>query len=204
MVANGIPGESTASGQSRIFISYKRDAEPDSSLASFLYDSLAGQGQSVFIDVEIPPGSDWSELISTEIRSSDFFVVLLTEASAAPQGFVVAETVMAKDSEAATGHPKILPVRLAYTKNLPLRLSAAIGHLQHFEWRNPTDNDALLVTLLQAIGKHEGSDAERYVAPAGRPLHRDRQHVAIGGDARVSGGHDDRACDSRSRRQTSP
>jgi len=159
MVANEIPGESKASGQSRIFISYKRDAEPDSTLASFLYDSLAGQGQSVFIDVEIPPGSDWSELISAEIRSSDFFVVLLTEASAAPQGFVVAETMMAKDSEAATGHPRILPVRLAYTKNLPLRLSAAIGHLQHFEWRNPTDNDVLLVTLLQAIGKHEGSDA---------------------------------------------
>jgi hypothetical protein len=158
MVADETPGESSAPERCRVFISYKRDVEPDKSVASFLHESLARQGHSVFMDVEIPPGSDWSELISTEIRNSDFFVVLLSKASTA-QGFVVAETVMAKDSEAITGHPRILPLRLAYTKNLPLRLSAAIGHLQHFEWRDPTDNDVLIAALLQAIGKLEGSGA---------------------------------------------
>lgn len=160
MLANERSGESAAPERRRIFISYKRGTEPDQALASFLYDSLASQGHNVFIDVEISPGSDWSEQLSTEIRSADFFVVLLSEASAAPQGFVGAETMMAKDSQGTTGHPKILPVRVAYTKNLPLRLSAAIGHLQHFEWRDPADNDVLLMTLLQAIGKSEGSDAE--------------------------------------------
>ena len=160
MVANERSGESAAAERRRVFISYKRATQPDASLASFLYDSLVSQGHSVFIDVEISPGSDWSEQLSTEIRSADFFIVLLSEASAAPQGFVGAETMMARDSQAITGHPKILPVRLAYTRNLPLRLSAAIGHLQHFEWRDPADNDVLLMTLLQAIGKSERSDAE--------------------------------------------
>ena len=67
---------------SRIFISYKRETEPDMSLASFLYASLTSQGHSVFKDVEkIPTGSDFGELISTEITGSDFFIVLLTKAS---------------------------------------------------------------------------------------------------------------------------
>jgi hypothetical protein len=152
-------GESSTPEGSRIFISYKRDAEPDASLASFLYEALASQGHAVFLDVEIPAGADWAELISNEIRRSDYFVVLLSDASTAPQGFVVAETIMARDSHAVSGHPKVLPVRLAYTKKLALRLSAAIGHLQHFEWRDQSDNDGLLMTLLQAIGTSDGTDS---------------------------------------------
>ena len=137
--------EPATTDRSRIFISYKRDAEPDAAVAAFLYDTLTRQGHDVFLDVEIPPGADWAELIANEIRRSHLFVVLLSETSAAAQGFVVEETLMAKDSQKLTGYPKILPVRLAYEKKLTLRLSAAIAHLQHFEWRNASDNDALRV-----------------------------------------------------------
>ena len=160
MVANQLAVDSPASERCRVFISYKRDAGLDTSLASFLHEVLESHGHHVFIDVEIPAGSDWSELISTEIRDSDFFIVLLSETSTAPNGFVIAETIMARDSEAAAGHPRILPVRIAYTKALPLRLSAAIGHLQHFEWRDASDNDVLAKTLLQALRKPGGSEAK--------------------------------------------
>ncbi len=68
-----------------------------------LHESLASQGHNVFIDIEIPPGIDWSEFISSEITDSDFFVVLLSKASTSLQGYVVAETVMARESEAASG-----------------------------------------------------------------------------------------------------
>ena len=110
--------------------------------------------------------------------------------------------MMAKDSQAITGHPKILPVRVAYTKNLPLRLSAAIGHLQHFEWRDAADNDVLLMTLLQAIGKSERSDAE----PTSLLLRGDHFIVTksmwqLDGGARVSGRHHDRARVEPVRRQ---
>src|SRR5215510_1929728 len=118
------PTDPRARPPARIFISYKRGADPDLSLAQFLYDSLAGQGHRVFKDVERIP---------TEITGSDFFIVLLSKSSSR-QGWVAAETEMAKDSADHAGHPKILPVRLAYTQNLPLRLRAAIGHLNHFEW----------------------------------------------------------------------
>ena len=90
--------------------------------------------------------------ISSEITGSDFFIVLLTNASTR-EGWVPAETEMAKDSADHAGHPKILPVRLAYPQALPLRLKAAIGHLNHFEWRADTDNEKLLGALLDAISE---------------------------------------------------
>ena len=138
-------------GQARIFISYKRDAEPDVSLAQLLYEALRGHGYRVFKDVEaIPLGGDYAELISTEIRSSDFFVVLLTRSSTR-EGWVAAETEMAKDSADHTGRPRILPIRLAYTQALSLRLKAAIGHLNHLEWHDAADNDKVLGALIDSI-----------------------------------------------------
>jgi hypothetical protein len=129
------------------------------SLASFLYESLTSQGHSVFKDVEkIPTGGDFGELISTEITGSDFFIVLLTKASTG-QGWVVAETETAKDSEALAGRPKILPVRLAYTQPLPMRLRVAIDHLHHFQWRDTTDNEKLLDAITQAMAAHEWPDS---------------------------------------------
>jgi hypothetical protein len=141
----------------RVFISYKRDAEPDESVATFLFGSLASQGHRVFIDLETPLGGEWSDLIENEITTCDFFVVLLTRASVAP-GYVVAETLFARESEFRTGRPRILPVRVAYSSPLPLNLSGAIGHLQYFEWNESTDNDELLGALVRRIGKHDTAD----------------------------------------------
>jgi len=152
MLPNGAP-DGGAEQPSRIFISYKRDSEPDMSLASFLRSSLLSTNH-VFKDVEsIPTGGDFGELIASEITQSDFFIVLLTKASAAG-GWVVAETEMARDSEALEGRPKILPVRLAYTQNLPMRLRAAIGHLHHFQWHAAADNEKLLAALVEAMAAH--------------------------------------------------
>src|SRR5262245_4354421 len=156
-----------APGRARIFISYKRDAEPDVSLAQFLYEALSDQGYRVFKDVEaIPLGGDYAELISTEIRGSDFFVVLLTRSSTR-EGWVPAETEMAKDSADHTGRPRILPIRLAYTQALSLRLKAAIGHLNHLEWHDAADNDKVLGALIDSIaGSQEEARARAVSAEA--------------------------------------
>jgi len=100
--------------QSRVFISYKRAAEPDRLIASFLHEYLAAHGHNVFIDIEIPTGSDWSELIASTITDSDFFVVLLSKTSVL-HGYVVAETVMARNREAEAGHPRIIDARTSWT-----------------------------------------------------------------------------------------
>jgi hypothetical protein len=146
------------SGGCNVFISYKRGSEPDESLATFLCESLASQGHSVFIDLKTPIGGEWPDTIEDEIAKCDFFVVLLTKASVA-WGYVVAETLIARDSEVRLGRPKILPVRVAYTRALPLHLSGAIGHLQYAEWDEASGHDALLSLLLQRIAKRDGGEA---------------------------------------------
>src|SRR6476659_11364418 len=98
------PAEPSTREPVRVFISYKRDIEPDQSVASFLHQSLVSQGHSVFIDIEIPPGRDWEEVISSEITNCEFFVVLLTKASR-PRAFVVRGTVIARNRETPDGGP---------------------------------------------------------------------------------------------------
>ena len=160
------PNDTLGRETGRIFISYKRDVEPDMSLASFLYAALTSQGYSVFKDEErIPTGADYGEVISSEIPKSDFFIVLLTKASTG-RGWVVAEIEMAaKLSENLAGHPRILPVRLTYTQALPIRLQAAIGHLQHFAWNDATDNEKLLGAILTELAPRR--DAAGAPSPRG-------------------------------------
>ena len=150
MAANEVPADPRAPERRRIFISYKNGTLAQTSRwRRFSFKRSRARvtmSSSTSRFLRAPTGRN---SFPAEIRSSDFFLVLLSKASTA-QGFVLAETVMARESEAVVGRPKILPVRVAFTKNLPLRLSAAIGHLQHFEWRDSADNDALLVTLLEA------------------------------------------------------
>jgi hypothetical protein len=104
-------------------------------------------------------GGEWSHTIENEITSCDFFVVLLTKTSVAP-GYVVEETLIARERELRAERPKILPVRVAYTQNLPLYLRGAIGHLQYIEWSDPGDNDTLLSQLLQRIGERKGAETK--------------------------------------------
>ena len=48
---------------SRIFISYKRNVEPDQRLAAAVFEALAKQGHKVFIDRTLTVGQQWAEKI---------------------------------------------------------------------------------------------------------------------------------------------
>ena len=145
-------GEPATTEGRRVFISYKRNADPDASIAAFFRESLERHGHSVFIDVEMVPGTDWPEIISTQIRDAEFFVVLISRASVAKGCYVGAETMIAYENQERTGWPRIVPVRLKYFEDLPLRLAGKIGHIHDIRWRNPADNDAAFDKLLDAIG----------------------------------------------------
>ena len=150
MSAVGSARAASAPGVRRVFISYKRSVEPDTSLASFLYEALRKRGHHVFKDVDnIKGGEVFEDLIVGAITDSDFFIVLLTK-EAMTSEWVLAETEMAVDSQTDTGHPKILPVR-ADTARLRLRFRAAIGGLNHLEWRDVKDNDGLLAAIVKVV-----------------------------------------------------
>ena len=146
------PGDRTAPEGRRVFISYKRSVEPDASVAAFLRNELGREGHSVFIDVEMVPGTDWPEAISAQIKEAEFFVVLLSKASLAKGSYVPAETLVAHVHHEQTGSPRVVPVRLKYTEDLPLQLAGKIGNIHDIRWHSSADNDAAVSKLLEAIG----------------------------------------------------
>jgi len=60
---------------SRIFVSYKRSAEPDDHLADYFVMHLISEGHDVFIDKQIAAGDKWPVVIQKKLEESQYFVV---------------------------------------------------------------------------------------------------------------------------------
>jgi TIR domain len=169
MSAVGSSRAASAPDVRRVFISYKRSVEPDTSLASFLYEALTNRGHRVFMDVKrVGHFNEFEDPIDGAITSSDFFIVVVTRV-ASKSRMIAAETELAVDSEANTGHPRVLPVRAAYTEGLGLRIRAAIGHLNHFEWRDSADNERLLAAILDAMAERPEPPPSSPPLPPSKP-----------------------------------
>jgi hypothetical protein len=134
----------------KVFISYKRNVEPDELLALHFYRFLEEQELSVFIDQTMKIGVKWGREIQRQIETSDFFLVLLSQASVGSE-MVVEEVECAHQRAKAHGHPRILPVRVAYTDPLPYRLGAYLDPLQYALWQSESDNEPLAQAILEAI-----------------------------------------------------
>jgi hypothetical protein len=131
----------------KIFISYKRNIEPDQALATRVFEALHQQGHEVFIDRTLTVGQQWAKEIETRVRASDCLIVFLTAASSA-SAMVKGEVEMALDQAAKNaGTPRILPVRLAYAGPLPYPLNAWLDPLQYALWQGDADTPQLIQEL---------------------------------------------------------
>ena len=65
----------------RIFLSYKRNVEPDQTLAHEMVAGFSKSGHAVFIDQRLTVGQAWAQEIEAQVRRSDFLVVFLTAES---------------------------------------------------------------------------------------------------------------------------
>src|SRR5262245_948862 len=133
----------------RIFISYKRNVEPDQSLALELYDRFKGK-HHVFIDRAIQIGQVWVKSIQTEIAGADFLVLLLSEHSIQSQ-MVAEEVRMADAARKQNAKPILLPVRLNFEGPLPYDLGAILNPIQYASWRGSDDTAAVFSQLEAAI-----------------------------------------------------
>ena len=61
----------------RVFISYKRNVEPDEPVALALYEALSAQHE-VFIDQAMLVGTRWATQIEAELSQTDALIVLLS------------------------------------------------------------------------------------------------------------------------------
>jgi hypothetical protein len=135
---------------SRVFISYKRDIEPDEKLAQSLVKSLRSRGHQPYIDKELTVGIEWSNEIHRQIERSNFLVILLSKDAAASE-MVAEELKLAEKSRADTGHPIPLPVRVNYAEALPYHLQRYLGDLHYILWTSEEDDLHTQDALFKAI-----------------------------------------------------
>lgn len=152
----------------KVFISYKRDVEPDEPLALRLYEALRKRCD-VFIDQTMLVGTAWAERIQAELETCDYLIPLLSEHSVHSE-MVEAEIRTAhRLGRAGAGKPGILPVRVAYTEPFVYPLSAYLDRLNWAVWKSEADTEPLIQELLTAIAGGELSVAGDTKAEIVRP-----------------------------------
>jgi hypothetical protein len=139
----------------KVFISYKRNVTPDEPLALEIFLRL-GKKHKVFLDQTIGAGGKWAKVIEKEIKSADYFVLLVSKNSVLSE-MVIAEIEIAIESNKAKGKPVILPVRLNYKNQLEYRLRAYLNSINYAFWRNKTDTKSLMLELESAIAGNKFS-----------------------------------------------
>jgi AAA domain-containing protein/TIR domain-containing protein/trypsin-like peptidase len=133
-----------------LFLSYKRDIQPDERVMEYLVNGLSGRGYTVFTDMTIRMGENWLERIDGELAKSDYLVVLLSDASADSE-MVQSEIYRAYEYRKKNGHPQVLPIRVAYEDILPYSISAFLNPLQYILWNNEDDHERVLKELIEAM-----------------------------------------------------
>ena len=142
----------------KVFLSYKRNVEPDEPLALQLYEALR-KYCDVFIDQTLPVGTDWAERIQAELETCDYLIPLLSEHSVHSEMIEAEIRTAHRLGKAGEGKPRILPVRVAYTAPFEYPLSAYLDRLNWAFWESEADTEPLIEELLTAIAGGELSIA---------------------------------------------
>lgn len=133
-----------------IFISYKRDLDPDQALARAIYTELSKEFDP-FLDQTLPIGSKWAECINEQLHKSDYLIILLSQNSVQSEmvlGEVERAVQIARERD---GRPSILPIRVAFKDPLDYPLSAYLNPINWVYWGTPLDTPRLLDDLHRAI-----------------------------------------------------
>ena len=140
--------------RSRIFVSYKRDVQPDGQVALKIFEAL-NQAHDVFIDQTMTVGTVWAERIKAEIQRSDFLITLLSADSVHSEmvrgEIELAHQVSKAQIGKAQGKPMILPIRLGYREPFAYPLSEFLNEINWAFWDSPADTDRLIEELRRAI-----------------------------------------------------
>ncbi|MFQ5650257.1 MAG: AAA-like domain-containing protein [bacterium] len=153
MVSASAPGLSPITRR-RIFLSYKRNVEPDQSVAMQIYEALR-QHHQVFIDRNMIVGARWVERIMRELQQTDYLVILLSAHSIQSE-MVRAEIQTAHElARQKGGKPRILPVRLAFREPFPYHLRRYLDPINWALWDGPEETPRLIQELTAAIEGRE-------------------------------------------------
>lgn len=175
--------------QQRVFISY-RTQEPDISLAQEFYDHLKASGHNPFMaSKSISWGENWVERIDQELKSCDYFLLLLSEKSVTSD-MVSGEVRTAKKLLDDLGKPIILPIRLNLSHDDPLNyeLRSSLEKIQQKSWNSEEDTAKLQKEILALIeGELELEPVEDTVTPVATTEAKNRPPLPVA-DLELPGG----------------
>ena len=157
--------QALSTSPARIFLSYKRNVEPDQTLAHELVAGLVRAGHAVFIDQRLALGQAWARESKRTFATADFLIVLLTAESSRSE-MVRGEIELARQHAATHATPHILPVRIQFDGPLPYPLNAYLDAIQYATWKGPQETPRLLQELLAAMAHGIAT------APRARPRRR--------------------------------
>lgn len=134
-----------------LFICYKPYTDPDEKIALFLYEKLASHGHHVYIDPITQTDETWVEQVDRQIKASDFFIVLVSQA-AADSEMVQIEVNQAYDYYLLYDKPHLLSVRIVNEALGPYAVPAFLEPLHYVEWQSRADNNRVVEEILSALG----------------------------------------------------
>jgi hypothetical protein len=139
---------------SKCFISY-RHVKPDEDIADFLEKFLSRHNQKIFVDTKILVGTQWVKEIEKHLRSSDFFIVLLSKESIRSE-MVRQEVKLAHQlSQKKEKKFVVLPIRVDFDGELPYDLGAYLDSIQYAHWTPDVPFETIAGQILNAVEKHE-------------------------------------------------
>jgi len=138
----------------KIFISAVQH-DPDAKVAKDFHNYFVNSGHNAFwAESNIKIGENWSERISEELCSCNFFIVLISKNSL-HSDMVTEEVRKVKEiqQDRSSGYPVILPIRL----NLPFGadtnydLAGYLNRIQQRSWKNNSDTELIVREMLDVI-----------------------------------------------------
>lgn len=142
--------KSGASHQKVVFL-YRRGADPDEEVLERLATHLAARGAEVFWDRHLKVGMKWAEEIRRRIYEADAVIPLVSSTSMHSE-MLAEELQMAREASGAQdGRPRILPVRIRYTGNLPEGIAVVLDPIESALWEGPDDTERLQSDLVEGL-----------------------------------------------------
>jgi AAA-like domain/TIR domain/Caspase domain len=144
----------------KVFISY-RNQDPDRAIARAFQSGIQAAGFSAFMEGEsVRLGEDWAQRIDRELKSCDYFLLLLSEKSAVSD-MVMEEVRRAKQLRDQRGKPWLFPIRVNFPFHSPLDydLRDYLQQIQQREWNSDEDTAEILTEILSLMSKGQKLNA---------------------------------------------
>ena len=153
----------------RVVLVYKRGAQPDQDLLTYLEKAIRDNGFPVFIDRHLSGGIRWAERISAHIEKASAVIPLISAESVKSDMLAFELQIASQASQRQKGRPKLIPIRVGYSDRLVPPFDI-LDPIQQLIWAKPDENERLLKEIVNSLRQPVKTTPPRYAPPPGGVL----------------------------------